>query len=197
MQDNTNTPNPETLPENVAGADGAVPPAPTLDEPAVEVMPSLEDLLKAAELKAAEHHDAWLRAKAEGENIRRRAQEDIGKAGKFAVEKFSGELLAVKDSLEAALASDNQSAEHLKEGVELTLRQLVAAFEKSGLAEINPLGQKFDPNFHQAIGQIEAPDEKTEANTVLSVLQKGYALHGRVIRPALVMVSKAKAAPAA
>jgi molecular chaperone GrpE len=160
-------------------------------------MPSLEDLLKAAELKAAEHHDAWLRAKAEGENIRRRAQEDIGKAGKFAVEKFSGELLAVKDSLEAALASDNQSAEHLKEGVELTLRQLVAAFEKSGLAEINPLGQKFDPNFHQAIGQIEAPDEKTEANTVLSVLQKGYALHGRVIRPALVMVSKAKAAPAA
>ncbi len=205
MQDNTSTPNPEALPEN------AVPPAPsardtapgsaggiTIDpSPDVTVMPSLEDLLKAAELKAAEHHDAWLRAKAEGENIRRRAQEDIGKAGKFAVEKFSGELLAVKDSLEAALASDNQSAEHLKEGVELTLRQLVAAFEKSGLAEINPLGQKFDPNFHQAIGQIEAPDEKTEANTVLSVLQKGYALHGRVIRPALVMVSKAKAGPAA
>ena len=161
------------------------------------VMPSLEDLLKAAELKAAEHHDAWLRAKAEGENIRRRAQEDIAKAGKFAVEKFSGELLAVKDSLEAALASDNQSAEHLKEGVELTLRQLVAAFEKSGLAEINPLGQKFDPHQHQAISQIEAPDEKTEANIVLTVLQKGYALHGRVIRPALVVVSKAKVAPAA
>ena len=198
MQDNTSTPNPEALPENAGSADNAVPPAPTIDpSPETTVMPSLEDLLKAAELKAAEHHDAWLRAKAEGENIRRRAQEDIGKAGKFAVEKFSGELLAVKDSLEAALASDNQSAEHLKEGVELTLRQLVAAFEKSGLAEINPLGLKFDPNFHQAIGQIEAPDEKTEANTVLSVLQKGYALHGRVIRPALVMVSKAKAAPAA
>lgn len=186
------TPNLEALPE------AAVSPAPTPD-PATEatVIPSLEDLLKTAELKAAEHHDAWLRAKAEGENIRRRAQEDIAKAGKFAVEKFSGELLAVKDSLEAALASDNQSAEHLKEGVELTLRQLVAAFEKSGLAELNPLGQKFDPNFHQAIGQLEAPDETTEANTVLSVLQKGYALHGRVIRPALVMVSKAKAAPAA
>jgi len=186
------TPNLEALPE------AAVSPAPTVDPaPEATVMPSLEDLLKTAELKAAEHHDAWLRAKAEGENIRRRAQEDIAKAGKFAVEKFSGELLAVKDSLEAALASDNQSAEHLKEGVELTLRQLVAAFEKSGLAELNPLGQKFDPNFHQAIGQIEAPDETTEANTVLSVLQKGYALHGRVIRPALVMVSKAKAAPAA
>ncbi|MCM2307714.1 MAG: nucleotide exchange factor GrpE [Sulfuritalea sp.] len=195
MQENSSTPNPETqaLPDT-----GAVAPTPTPD-PATEatVMPSLEDLLKAAELKAAEHHDAWLRAKAETENVRRRAQDDIGKAAKFAVEKFSGELVAVKDSLEAALASDNQSAEHLKEGVELTLRQLVAAFEKSGLAEINPLGQKFDPNFHQAIGQIEAPDQTTEANTVLSVLQKGYALHGRVIRPALVMVSKAKAAPAA
>ncbi|MDP3514259.1 MAG: nucleotide exchange factor GrpE [Sulfuritalea sp.] len=206
MQENSNpTPNNEALPE------AAVSPAPSARDtapgsaggiavesaPEATVMPSLEDLLKAAELKAAEHHDGWLRAKAETENVRRRAQDDIGKAAKFAVEKFSGELLAVKDSLEAALGSDNQSAEHLKEGVELTLRQLVAAFEKSGLAEINPLGQKFDPNFHQAIGQIEAPDDSTEANTVLSVLQKGYALHGRVIRPALVMVSKAKAAPAA
>ena len=172
--------------------------APTA-EPVVapETMPSLEEMLKAAELKAEEHHDAWLRAKAEGENIRRRAQDDIAKAGKYAVEKFSGELLAVKDSLEAALASDNQSAEHLKEGVELTLRQLVAAFEKSNLAEINPVGQKFDPHQHQAISQIEAPDDATEANTVLSVLQKGYSLHGRVIRPALVVVSKAKAAPTA
>ena len=183
MQDSTTHTNPEALPETASGAENAVPPAPTSD-PMQEstAMPSLEDLLKAAELKAAEHHDAWLRAKAEGENIRRRAQEDIGKAGKFAVEKFSGELLAVKDSLEAALASDNQSAEHLKEGVELTLRQLVAAFDKSGLAEINPLGQKFDPHQHQAISQIEAPDDASETNTVLSVLQKGYALHGRVIR---------------
>ena len=194
MQDSTTHTNPEALPETASGAENAVPPAPTSD-PMQEstAMPSLEDLLKAAELKAAEHHDAWLRAKAEGENIRRRAQEDIGKAGKFAVEKFSGELLAVKDSLEAALASDNQSAEHLKEGVELTLRQLIAAFDKSGLAEINPLGQKFDPHQHQAISQIEAPDDASETNTVLSVLQKGYALHGRVIRPALVVVSKAKA----
>jgi molecular chaperone GrpE len=196
MQDSTSTPNPEALPENAGSAENAVPPAPTFTEPAAEVMPSLEDLLMAAELKSAEHHDAWLRAKAEGENIRRRAQEDIAKAGKFAVERFSTELLAVKDSLEAALASDNQSAEHLKEGVELTLRQLIAAFEKSGLAAINPLGQKFDPHQHQAISQIEAPDAATEANTVLSVLQKGYALHGRVIRPALVVVSKAKVAPA-
>ncbi len=200
MQDSTHTTNPEALPES------AVPPAPSArdtapgsaggitPEPAAEVMPSLEELLKTAELKAAENHDAWLRAKAETENVRRRAQDDITKAGKYAVEKFSGELLAVKDSLEAALANENQSAENLKAGVELTLRQLVAAFEKSNLAELNPLGQKFDPHLHQAISQIEADGEP---NTVITVLQKGYALHGRVIRPALVVVSKAKAAPAA
>ena len=206
MQENSSTPNPDTqtLPDSGQTAD-AVASAPSARDTAAgitpdpatvaTVMPSTEDLLKAAELKAAEHHDAWLRAKAETENVRRRAQDDIAKAGKFAVERFAGELLPVKDSLEAALASDG--AAHLKEGVELTLRQLNAAFEKSNLAEINPLGQKFDPNFHQAISQIEAPDAATEANTVLSVLQKGYTLHGRVIRPALVVVSKAKAAPAA
>jgi molecular chaperone GrpE len=190
MQDNTDKTPTEALPDSADGTQNAVPPAPTFNEPDVEAMPSLEDLLKAAELKAAEHHDAWLRAKAEGENIRRRAQDDIAKAGKYAVEKFSGELLAVKDSLEAALANENQSAENLKAGVELTLRQLVAAFEKSNLAEINPLGQKFDPHQHQAISQIEA---EGEPNTVITVLQKGYALHGRVIRPALVVVSKPKA----
>ena len=150
-------------------------------------------MLQAAELKAAEHHDAWLRAKAEGENIRRRAQEDIAKAGKYAIEKFAGELLAVKDSLEAALANEKQDAETLRAGVELTLRQLAAAFEKSALIEISPLGQKFDPHQHQAISQIEA---EGEPNTVIDVLQKGYALNERVIRPALVIVSKAKSAPA-
>lgn len=156
---------------------------------APETMPSLEELLKAAELKAAEHHDAWLRAKAEGENIRRRAQEDVVKAGKFAVEKFAGELLAVKDSLEAALANEKQDAETLKAGVELTLKQLASAFEKSSLNEINPVGQKFDPHKHQAISQIPGP-EGTESNTVLTVLQKGYALHDRVVRPALVVVAQ-------
>lgn len=190
--------NPENAQEAMLGNEPAVEPVvePTAAEH-TDTLPSVEEQFRALELKAAEHYDAWLRAKAEGENIRRRAQEDIGKAGKFAVEKFSGELLAVKDSLEAALANENQNAENLKAGVELTLRQLVAAFEKSGLAEINPLGQKFDPHQHQAISQIEAPDAATEANTVLSVLQKGYALHGRVIRPALVVVSKAKVAPTA
>jgi molecular chaperone GrpE len=173
-------PSAETTPETSA---------PAAEAPAAEVMPSLEELLKAAELKAAEHHDAWLRAKAEGENIRRRAQDDIAKAGKFAVEKFAGELVAVKDSLEAALANENQTAEALKSGVELTLRQLISAFEKSKIEEINPLGEKFDPHKHQAISQIDGP-EGTEANTVLNVLQKGYALHERILRPALVVVAK-------
>jgi len=162
--------------------------------PTADAMPSLEDLLKAAELKAAEHHDAWLRAKAEGENIRRRAQEDIGRAGKFAIEKFAGELLAVKDSLEAALANEQQDAAALRAGVELTLKQLASAFEKSNLAEIHPLEEKFDPHRHQAISQIEADGEP---NRVINVLQKGYVLNERVIRPALVVVSKARAAPAA
>ena len=174
------------------------PPDPNAEAPATEpeqapspdTLPSLEELLKTAELKTAEHHDAWLRAKAETENVRRRGIEDAEKARKFAVEKFAGELLAVKDSLEAALAIENQDAAALRAGVELTLKQLVSAFEKSALAEISPLDEKFDPHRHQAISQLEA---EGEPNRVINVLQKGYALADRVIRPALVVVSKAKA----
>jgi molecular chaperone GrpE len=152
-------------------------------------MPSLEETLRQAELKAEEHHDAWLRAKAETENVRRRAQEDISKAAKFAVERFAGELLAVKDSLEAALAADTPSVDSMKAGSELTLKQLVSAFEKANLNEINPVGEKFDPHRHQAISMVEA---EQEPNTVVTVLQKGYLLADRVLRPALVMVAKAK-----
>jgi molecular chaperone GrpE len=165
--------------------------APTGEMPPVDTVPSIEEQLRATELKAAEHHDAWLRAKAETENLRRRAQEDVAKAHKFAAEKFAGELLAVKDSLEAALANDGQTVEDIKAGVELTLKQLVAAFEKSAIAELNPLGEKFDPHYHQAIAMVEAADQ--EANTVVGVLQKGYALHDRILRPALVTVAKPKA----
>ena len=153
-----------------------------------ESMPSPEELLRRAELQAAEHHDAWLRAKAETENVRRRSQEEVLKAHKFASEKFITDILAVKDSLEAALANENQSAENLRAGVELTLRQLVGVFEKSKVSEINPLHEKFDPHKHQAISQIESPG--AEPNQVVQVLQKGYALHDRVIRPALVIVAK-------
>jgi molecular chaperone GrpE len=137
-----------------------------------------------------EHHDAWLRAKAETENVRRRAVEDVDKARKFALEKFAGDLLAVKDSLEAALATgDSASLDKIKEGVELTLKQLASVFEKNAINEINPVGQKFDPNCHQAISMVEG---EGEPNTVATVLQKGYLLNERVIRPALVMVVKGK-----
>jgi len=156
----------------------------------VDSTPSLEEMLRQAELKAQEHHDAWLRAKAETENVRRRAVEDVEKARKFALDKFAGDLLAVKDSLEAALATgDNASIESVKSGVELTLKQLSSVFEKNAINEINPMGARFDPNWHQAIGMVEA---EGEPNTVATVLQKGYLLNDRVIRPALVMVVKGK-----
>jgi len=153
-----------------------------------ETMPSLEELLRRAELLAEEHHDAWLRAKAETENVRRRAQDDVLKAHKFASEKFVADILAVKDSLEAALANENQSAENLRAGVELTLRQLTSVFEKSNVSEINPLGEKFDPHKHQAISQIDAPG--VVANQIVQVLQKGYSLHERIVRPAMVIIAK-------
>jgi len=154
-----------------------------------EVMPNLEESLRQAELKAQEHYDAWMYAKAEGENIRRRAQDDISKAQKFAVERFSNEILAVKDSLEAGLAVKTATVESFKSGMELTLKQLSSVFEKFNIKEINPVGDKFDAHKHQAIGML---DSDQEPNTVVSVMQKGYALHDRVLRPALVMVAKAK-----
>jgi molecular chaperone GrpE len=157
--------------------------------PEKDTMPSLEELLKAAELQAAEHHDAWLRAKAETENMRRRAAEDVDKARKFAVENFANELLAVKDSLEAALAADSPSVENMKDGVDLTLKQLIAVFGKFNLHDIDPMGEKFDPHLHQAIQVVESDQP---ANTVVTVLQKGYRLHDRTLRPALVMVAKGK-----
>ena len=152
--------------------------------------PGLEQRLKEAELSAQEHHDAWLRARAEADNIRKRSQTEIANAHKFAVENFASELLAVKDSLEAALASDTATVESIKSGVELTARQLKSVFEKFNVKEIDPLGEKFDPHRHQAISTAESD---AEPNTVVQVLQKGYLLHDRVIRPALVMVSKGKA----
>jgi molecular chaperone GrpE len=163
--------------------------APTEDR-AGEAATGLEEQLKKAEQAAAEHHDAWLRSKAEADNIRKRAQVEITNAHKFAVEDFATELLAVKDSLEAALVAENPSVASMKSGVEITLKQLAAVFERFRLSEINPQGQKFDPHRHQAIGTVES---SAEPNTVVQVLQKGYLLHDRVIRPALVMVAKSKA----
>lgn len=175
----------EFNPEPDNGKDNGKP----VTDHAIEVMPSMEEMLKTAELAAAEHHDAWLRARAETENLRRRAQTDMDNARKFAVENFANEMLAVKDSLEAALMTDTPSVENLKDGVDLTLKQLASAFGKFSLAEINPLDEKFDPHQHQAIGVL---DSDKPANTVVNVLQKGYRLHDRTIRPALVMVAKGK-----
>jgi molecular chaperone GrpE len=152
-----------------------------------EIMPSMEEMLQQSELKAKEHYDAWMYAKAEGENIRRRAQDDISKAQKFAVERFSNEMLAVMDSLQAALAVQNSTVESFKDGMDLTLKQLNSVFEKFNITEINPLGEKFDAHKHQAIGVLES---EQEPNTVVSVMQKGYTLSDRVLRPALVMVAK-------
>ena len=156
---------------------------------APEVAPTLEELLKQAELKSKEHYDAWIYAKAEGENIRRRAQEDISKAQKFAVERFSNEVLAVMDSLQAGLAVQTENVESFKSGMELTLKQLSSVFEKFHIKEVNPVGEKFDAHKHQAIGMLES---EQEPNTVVTVMQKGYTLHDRMLRPALVMVAKAK-----
>ncbi|ABE49020.1 MULTISPECIES: nucleotide exchange factor GrpE [Methylobacillus] len=148
---------------------------------------SIDDRIAELEAKLAEQQAAVLYAKAEGENIRRRAAEDIEKARKFALEKFSSELLAVKDSLDAALNVGSATLESYRDGVELTAKQLTAVFEKFSIVEINPVGEKFDPNKHQAIGTVES---EAESNTVVNVLQKGYTLNDRVLRPALVMVAK-------
>jgi molecular chaperone GrpE len=144
---------------------------------------------RIAELEAAleEAKASVLYTKAEGENIRRRAMDDIDKARKFALEKFSNELLAVKDSLDAALLIEAADVKSYKDGVELTAKQLSSVFDKFNIAEINPAGEKFDPNKHQAISMLE---NSGEPNTVINVLQKGYTLNERVLRPALVMVAK-------
>ncbi len=158
-------------------------------QPQAETAASPAQLLQQAELKAQEHHDAWLRAKAEVENVRRRAQMDISSAHKYALEAFAAALLPVKDSLEATLAADSAALDALKSGVELTLKQLNSVFEKADIKEIDPAGEKFDPHKHEAISML--PSEK-EPNTVINVLQKGYLLHERIIRPALVTVAKPK-----
>ena len=151
---------------------------------------SLETRLANAEKQAAEMQDAFLRAKAEGENIRRRAQEDIAKAHKFAIENFAQSMVAVKDSLEMAVKTDVPSVDSIKEGVDATLRQLNQVFEQNKIFEIIPEpGEKLDPMKHQAISMVEADQEP---NTVVSVLQKGYTLADRLLRPAVVVVAAPK-----
>ncbi len=186
--------NPSNDPTNPGPSDPVVEPVqePVADEnvsaPAAGEMPVLARQLAELETKLAEAQDAFLRAKADAENIRRRAQEDISKAHKFAVESFAEALLPVRDSLEMALKIETPSIESLKEGVEMTLKQLSSAFERNRLVEVNPqTGEKLDPMKHQAISMVAA---EQEANTVVSVLQKGYMISDRLLRPALVTVSQ-------
>ncbi|MGC4062103.1 MAG: nucleotide exchange factor GrpE [Aquabacterium sp.] len=155
---------------------------------------SVEQQLAELTAKHAEVSDAYLRAKAEAENVRRRSEEEISKARKFAVESFAESMLPVRDSLEAALASHTAKpdtpVETILEGVQITLRQLASALERNKVVEINPgAGTKFDPHTHQAISMVPADQE---ANTVVGVLQKGYSIADRVLRPALVTVAAPK-----
>jgi len=163
--------------------------APAGEPPADATLADIERKLATALAETEKLREDWLRAKADTENVRRRATEDVAKAHRFGIEGFASALLAVKDSLDAALTVENTSIESFKEGVELTARQLASVFEKFAIREIDPLGEKFDPHRHQAISQVETDGEP---NTVVTVLQKGYLLHDRVLRPALVVVSKPK-----
>jgi molecular chaperone GrpE len=181
----TKTMNQQPEDKPLTAADSA---APDLAADAGAAIPaSLEQQLAELQARHAEVSDAFLRAKAEVENIRRRAEEDMAKARKFAIESFAESLLPVKDSLEAALAIQNATPEQLLEGVHATLRQLTQALERNKVVAIAPpTGTKFDPHQHQAISVVPA---EQEAGTVVAVLQKGYLINDRVLRPALVTVS--------
>ena len=188
-QDNTQAPeNQDTAPAEELKTAAAEKTAEKPAENAAPAEPTLEQQLANAVAKAAELQDAYLRAKAEGENIRRRAQEDIAKAHKFAIENFAESMMPVKDSLEMALLVAVPTVESLKEGVDMTLKQLVAAFEKNKLVEVNPQpGDKLDPMKHQAVSMVPA---EQAANTVVNVLQRGYMIADRLLRPALVTVAQ-------
>ncbi|GIC75887.1 nucleotide exchange factor GrpE [Moritella sp. F3] len=175
---------------------------PVVEEVTVEVdesvarIAALEAELEKASTAAAEFKDAALRAKADADNIRRRAAIDVDKAKKFALEKFANELLPVIDNMERGLQhadKTNEALVPLIEGIELTAKSLESALEKFGVKAVNPEGEAFNPELHQAMSMIESAD--VAPNTVITVMQKGYELNGRLIRPAMVMISKA--APAA
>ena len=177
-QENPATPSAEDIGSEKQAAQGAAPAAEDADAALAE-----------AQAKVAELQESFLRAKAETENVRRRAQDDVSKAHKFAIESFVEHLLPVLDSLEAAVSDTSGDIAKVREGVELTLRQLTSALEKGRVVAINPVGEKFDPHQHQAISMVPA---EQEPNTVVTVLQKGYTIADRVLRPALVTVAQPK-----
>ncbi len=184
-----NEASPELATEDASVADAQD--APEGEQPADE-MSLLQEQLEAAEAAAGMARDELLRVQAEMQNLRRRTEQDIEKAHKFGQEKFSTELLAVMDNLErsaaAAEASEDEAVQAIKEGVELTLKGFMDCFKRFNIEAVDPLGEPFDPQLHQAMSIQESPD--AEPNSVIAVMQKGYTLHGRVMRPAMVMVSK-------
>jgi len=170
------------------------PPTSQSDVASEELSSSDESLLRErltdTEARLVEMQDAFLRAKADVENIRRRSLEDVAKARKFSIENFAEAMVPVRDSLEMALITETPSIESLKEGVEMTLKQLISAFEKNHLVEILPArGEKLDPKMHQAVATLSS---EQESNTVISVLQKGYMISDRLLRPAIVTATEAK-----
>ncbi len=171
----------------------------TTNNAAVPDADSLEQQLEQARLEANENLDKFLRAKAETENIRRRSAEEVTKARKFAVEQFAAELLVVRDSLELASkfsieGEDSPDLTHMHEGVTLTLRQLDSVFEKESIVVIDPTGEKFDPELHQAMSMIDT--DEVAPDHVVSVMQKGYLISDRLLRPAMVVVARSTTTPA-
>jgi len=191
---NQNTNQPEETKENTPAEEGA-----TEAAGSVETEPTLEQQLEALRADAEKNRENFLLASAEAENIRKRAQNEIAQARKFAIEKFATELLGVRDSLGLASATeisadDNSAMEKMREGLELTLKQLDSVFEKFEISVIDPKGEKFNPDHHQAMAMVETGD--LEPNHVVEVMQKGYLLKDRLLRPAMVVVSKAVATKA-
>lgn len=159
------------------------------EEALVQAEDDLIEQLNTAKSKAEENWDLLLRTKAEMENLRRRTQKDLENAHKFGIEKFVTELLPVMDSMELGLAAEDASAEGLREGMTLTMNMVSQMFEKFNIKMIDPVNEKFDPELHQAM--TAQPTDEVEPNTVMAVMQKGYSLNDRLVRPAMVMVSKA------
>jgi len=184
-----------TDPKHNPGQNGNAPDTNPAERPETEpapggpLEPGIEARLADAEARSAEYMDMALRARAELDNLRKRAQIDLAAAHKYAIENFAESLLPVRDSLEMALKVDIPTVDNLREGVEATLRLLATAFDRHKLLAIDPAGEKFDPNRHQAISMVPAGD--VPANHVVSVLQKGYLINDRVLRPALVTVRAA------
>lgn len=160
-----------------------------VEEALLQAEDDLANQIKIAEQKAEENWEQLLRTKAEMENLRRRTQKDLESAHKFALEKFVNELLPIMDGMEMGLNVEEASVDSLKQGMELTINMLSSAFNKFNISAIDPQGEKFDPELHQAMSM--QPTDDVEPNTVIAVMQKGYTLNDRLVRPAMVMVSKA------